>query len=486
MTKYQTLNKLINPKSIAIVGASNNKQKHGGRIIDHLLRHKYQGEIYPINPKETNIQGFPCYKTLEEVPYQIDLVCFLISPKFLMNELQSCVKKQVSMVMIHSSGFAEIGDEGVQIQTEIVDFARQNGIRICGPNTIGIASVNNNVFASFSMSMMTDVIPKNGTISYITQSGAVGGAMLSQGWEKQIGINIWISSGNEADLDTADFIHYLAEDEQTKTICVFLEGVNDGIKFIKALAHAANHRKPIVIYKNGRSEASQKSVSSHTGVLAGNYDVYQAVFNQFGVINAVDLDDLFDYAIALDSLNTIKGKRVGVISSSGGACTLITDNCIKHGLEVPDITDESKDDLRKIAPDFSVAQNPFDTTAQILSDPDSFKKGLKILLEDSNLDVIVIMLTTLGGSLASKIADDIISLSNQTDKPILVGWTIAEGLAKEGMESLRKAKIPLYPSGERAVKALASVIKYSYFQEEWDKKGKYYHTYLSEEKTINV
>ncbi|MDQ1002219.1 acyl-CoA synthetase (NDP forming) [Neobacillus niacini] len=486
MSNYSVINKLINPKSIAIVGASNNTNKHGGRIIAHLLKHHYPGEIYPINPKETEIQGFTCYKSLDEVPFNIDLVCFLISPNYLMDGLRSCANKKIKMVMIHSSGFAEIGEDGAQIQKEIVQYASENGIRICGPNTIGVANVNNHVFASFSMSMMTDVVPMNGTISYITQSGAVGGAMLSQGWEKHIGINNWISSGNEADLDTADFIDYLAEDKMTKTICVFLEGVKDGRRFIDALAHAANQKKPLVMYKNGRSEVSQKSVQSHTGVLAGNYDVYEAVFNQFGVINAVDLDDLFDYAIALDSLTHIKGKGVGVISSSGGACTLITDNCIKHGLEVPDITNVSKQKLMDIVPDFSTPQNPFDTTAQILSDPDSFKQSLKILIDDSNLDVIVVMLTTLGGDLASKIADDIIELSKKTKKPIIVAWTIAESLAKEGMDKLRKAKVPLYPSGERAIKALAATVKYSSFQSEWEKKKDNYNACLFSEKIITI
>jgi acyl-CoA synthetase (NDP forming) len=475
MNTNQAIKGLLSPNSIAIVGASNNQKKHGGRIIQYLRQHRYAGKIYPINPKEQMIQGLTSYQTMDDIHEPIDLACLLIAPPFLLETLASCARKQIKTVMIHAAGFAETGEDGKQMQEKIVRFARQNGIRICGPNTIGIANVQDRVFASFSMSMSSENVPESGTISYITQSGAIGGGMLSQGWEKRLGINKWISSGNEADLDSADYINYLVEDDGTRTICVFLEGVNDGEKFKQALTRAAQKKKPVIIYKNGRSDVGERSIRSHTGVLAGDYATYQAVFKQFGVVAARDLDDLFDFAVALDSLSLPVGNRVGVVSTSGGACTIVADSCIEHGLEVPDLSPSGKHKLKAILPDFGTPQNPFDTTAQILNDPTSFKRGLEVFIEDDHIDAMVLMLTTLAGPLGSQVADDIIKLSRVTEKPMLVAWTIAESLASEGMKKLREAKIPLYSSAERAVRSLKAMARYRDFINEWEKKK---HVYI--------
>lgn len=478
MSEYQAIENLLNPSSIAVIGASSNVQKHGGRLIEHLIKHQFQGEIFPVNPKGGEIQGLSCYKTIEDIPRTPDLACLLIAPGQLMEALEACSRKNIKMVMIHASGFAEVGKDGANLQREIVNFAKKHNIRICGPNTIGIANVNKRVFASFSMAMTTKEIPMDGKISYITQSGAIGGAMLSQGWEKQIGINKWISSGNEADLNASDYLHYVVDDPSTATICMFLEGLENGERFKAALTKAANKKKPVIIFKNGRSEIGQKSVQSHTGVLAGNHDVYKAVFKQFGAINADELDDLFDYAIAFDSINKPKSNRIGIISTSGGACTIVTDQCIKYGLNVPEISNKSIQKLKDISPEFSTPQNPFDTTAQILNEPESFKKSLEIFIEDENIDALVLMLTTLAGSIASKVAEDIIELSKKTEKPMYVAWTIAESLAKDGMHKLRKAKIPLYPSAERAVKSVAAIQHHRVFLEEWERKKAEYSKFL--------
>ncbi len=478
MSNYDAIEKLLSPSSIAVIGASQNVQKHGGRLIQHLLKHQFQGEIFPVNPKGGEIQGLTCYESIEELPVTPDLACLLIASRLLMDALKSCSAKGIKMVLIHASGFAETGGDGSQLQKEIVDFARKHGIRICGPNTIGIANVNKRVFASFSMAMTSQDIPLNGRISYITQSGAIGGAMLSQGWEKQIGINKWISSGNEADLNASDYLHYAVDDASTGTICLFLEGLDRGESFKAALAKAANMKKPVIVYKNGRSEVGKKSVKSHTGVLAGNHEVYKAVFKQFGAINAENLDDLFDYAIAFDYPNKPTNRQIGIISTSGGACTIVSDQCSKYGLNVPEISSKSIRTLTEISPEFSTPQNPFDTTAQILNYPESLKKSLEVFIEDENIEALVLMLTTIGGSLASKVAEDIIELSTMTKKPIYVAWTIAESLAKEGMNKLRRAKIPLYPSAERAVKSLAAVQQHTEFMEEWEEKKELYNNFF--------
>jgi acyl-CoA synthetase (NDP forming) len=202
------------------------------------------------------------------------------------------------------------------------------------------------------------------------------------------------------------------------------------------------------------------------------------VFNQFGVVNAEEMDDLFDYAIAFDSRNTSKGDRIGIISTSGGACTIVTDQCIKYELEVPELSGESIQKLTQMSPEFSTPQNPFDTTAQILNNPESFKKSLEVFINDENIDALVLMLTTLAGSIATKVASDIIELSKTTEKPMYVAWSVAESLAKDGMKMLREARIPLYPSAERAVKSVAAVNQHRMFLKEWEGKKTQYSRFL--------
>lgn len=465
----ESIQYLLNPSTIAIVGASNNVSKPGGRIIAYLKEKNFEGEIYPINPKEEEIQGLKSYSSLTDIPGTVDLACLLIPSKILPGIMEDCATKKVKTVLINTAGFAEMGAEGEKVQKEIVQLARDNGIRICGPNTIGVVNANKKLFASFSMALETKNIPTDGKISFVTQSGAIGGGIISKAWENSVGINNWVSSGNEADLNTADYINYFVEDEQSDVICVFLEGINDGEKLKNSLQAARDAKKPVVMYKNGRTAVGQKSVKSHTGSLAGNHEVYKTVLKQFGVIEANELDDLFDKAIALADTNSIKGKNIGVVSTSGGACTIVADKCIELGMEVPDLTPEGKQKLKEVLPDFGTPQNPFDTTAMITSNPDYFTNGLQVFIDDENIDAMVIMLTTLAGSIAERVADDIIKLRQKTNKPMFVAWTIAESLAKEGMDKLRKAGIPLYPNAERAVRSLQAIVEFSEYHAEKEK-----------------
>ncbi|BCJ85614.1 acetate--CoA ligase family protein [Effusibacillus dendaii] len=454
------VHKLLYPESIAIVGASNNAAKMGGRLLSYLLNHSYKGTVYPVNPKEDIIQGLTAYSSVREVPEKVDLAFLIVPNQHIFSVLQECAEKGIETVIISSSGFSETGKDGERLQKQLIDFAREKGIRLCGPNSIGVVNTHHQLFLSFSMSMEMENVPV-GAISFITQSGAVGGGLLSKAWEEGIGIGFCISSGNEADLDSSDYLDYLLNDENTKVICLFLEGISNGEKFKQVLARARDIGKPVIVYKNGRTDIGQNTVKSHTGSLAGNYQVYQALFNQYGIISVLYLEDMFDTAKAMSVLPPPKGNRVGIISTSGGACTILADHCVACGLNLPDLNVTSKEKLKQVLPSFAQVKNPLDTTANIIMNPDIFKETLLVFLDDHNIDSIILMLTTVGEPIASQVAADIIEIFQRAEKPIILAWSIAESLAKQGMMMLKQAQIPLYPTAERAVRVLHQMVQFS-------------------------
>ncbi|WP_139339583.1 acetate--CoA ligase family protein [Bacillus dakarensis] len=335
MSRMEAVRKLLYPRSLAVIGASNHKNKSGGRLMDYLTKHKSLHSIYPVNPKEETVFGKPCYQSVKQLPDHIDLALVVLPGRKILKVVEECAAKGINVLAVYSSGFAEMGGEGVELQQKLLERAKELGVYICGPNMIGVVNANQRFFGSFSMAMETPNIPRSGKIAFVSQSGAIGGGILSKLWSEGIGISHFISSGNEADLDTADYLSFLAEDEQTEIICVYLEGVKDGRKLIDSLQKANYNRKPVIIYKNGRTSIGQKSVQSHTGSLAGNYQVYETVFKQYGAIYVDVLEDMFEVAKGFLSIKNLHGKNVAVISTSGGACTIIADNCLQAWTAAP-------------------------------------------------------------------------------------------------------------------------------------------------------
>lgn len=454
--------KFLYPDSVAIVGASNNTAKTGGRLLSYFLKHNYVGNVYPVHPREATIQGLKAYPSVASIPDQVDLAFLVVSNQQIFDVLKDCAAKGVTSVVVSTSGFSEAGPDGEKLQNELIEFAKASGIRLCGPNTIGLVNTNKNLFLSFSMSMEMENIPE-GSISFISQSGAIGGGILSRAWEEGTGINFCISSGNEADLDTADFLDFLLTDDHTKVICLFLEGVKDGHKFRNVLKKAKELKKPIVVYKNGRTKIGQESVKSHTGSMAGSYRVYQSIFKQYGVVSVENLEEMIDSAKAFSALPLPKGKRIGIISTSGGACTILADHCIESGLSIPQLDAVHVEKLKGILPSYASVKNPLDTSADIIANPQMFKGTLQTFIDDDNMDAIIVMLTTVGEPIASRIADDIIALHQRSDKPILIAWSIAESLAANGMAKLKKAQIPVYSSADKAVKVVGHMVAFEHF-----------------------
>lgn len=449
---------LLNPDSVAIVGASKDANKMGGRLLNFTVKHGYKGKLYPINPGETEILGLRCYPNISEVPGEVDLACLIVGAAASVDVLRQLPKGKVKTAIVFASGFSEAGE--TQLQHELTRVAGERGIRVCGPNSIGIINAVNHTCVSFTPALEIDhILP--GDLAFVTQSGALGGALLTQAWERGIGFSYWVSSGNEADLDSSDWIAYLATDPNVKVITLFMEGVKDGGKFKEACRRAFRAGKPVVVFKTGKSPVGKQAVQSHSGSLAGVDEVYNAVFSQLGVIRVAEVTSLFDVALALAWLPLPRGNRVAVVSTSGGACSILADACMETGLEINELSSNTRLRLNDIIPAFGSTRNPVDLTAQLMGNPNKYREVFEILLADSNIDGLIILLGTVVGTLAEFLSKEIVALAKEAKKPVCVAWLSSVSMSGHGMSYLMESKIPVYTTPENAVLATKALVDYS-------------------------
>lgn len=450
---------LLNPRSIAVVGASQNEKKNGGRLFRFIVENGYDGKLYPINPRAEEIRGYKAYPSIKDVPGEVELACIIVDAKLIPKIMEECVEKGVKAAIIYSSGFAEVGDEGKQLQEQVLSIAKKGNICVLGPNSIGLASPGKKIYTAFGNALESKVkIP--GKIGFASQSGAMGSALLSRAWEQGVGFSRWISVGNEMDLTTSDFIKVLAEDEETKAIAVFMEGIKNAEAFENGMKKALEKKKPVVIFKTGRSSIGKKAVQSHTGSIAGDDQVYSTAFKKFGALRVYRLEDLIDIPRAFTVQPLPKGNRIGIVTASGGACSVIADLCSERGLEVPELK-ESAEEIMKVIPPFGSAQNPVDVTAEIIANPEMFRKVLEIVLNDETIDGVIVMLTTNADPGAKIIAQSILDVFKESTKPIVVGRLGANMIAPEAMALYEKANFPVYPTPEKVVNVMDYLVQYS-------------------------
>lgn len=453
---------LMNPRSIAVVGASANRKKSGGRLLHYLRKHGYEGRIYPVNPKETEIGGLTCYPSIGALPEAVDLACIMIPDKAVPDAIAECGAKGIRTAIVYTSGFSETGAEGKARQEEMMANARRYGVHICGPNTVGTVNSIARTTTAFGMAFEAETVP-TGDISFVTQSGALGGSLLSRMWAQGIGFARWICTGNEADLTLADYLLYLADDPATKVIALFLESIRDPATFRLACERARANGKAIVAYKTGISEVGHRAVASHTGSLAGDDAVYEAFFRECGVVRVPDLQALADAAVVLSWQPLPAGRRVAVVSTSGGACSVIADECEKYGIEIPLLREETRAKIDQIIPPFGASQNPVDITMQVTVNPEMFGSVLDSLLEEPQIDVLLMMLTTNADPPAVEVAKGIVRAARKVSKPVVVARTGAEFLAPQSLAYYQEHRIPVFPMPDRAVKALKAAIDASRF-----------------------
>jgi acyl-CoA synthetase (NDP forming) len=453
--QLQSIHRMLNPSSIAVVGATPRLQ-YGGRFLRAALRAADRVRIYPVNPRYDEVMGLKCYQSLQEVPEAPDVVGIVVPYDQVMPTLEECARKQAGSAIVISAGFAERGDGGRRdLQRQLTDFARRSGIRISGPNCLGVANVKANIWACagtrFGMGAW-------GPIALVSQSGASAfGPFLTRAVDLGIGYSYIVTTGNEADLESSDFIRYLLDDPDTRVIACFIEGFKDGRKFMEVARLAAERGKPIVLIKIGRSAAGAKAATSHTAAMTGADAVHDAVFKQFGVIRVEDYDELLETAQFLAYTPPLKQEGVSIVSHSGGISSLTADKCGQMGLQLPDLTPSSRDGLNEVLKGFGWAANPADVTTYANSE--AFPQILRYMVEGPEVGMLVI-----ASAGADSQAQQVIELRDATGKPVAFLWT-GSLTATDVLNKLKEAKIPVFLSPDRLARGLRSKINYRRWQE---------------------
>lgn len=444
------LSLLWNAQSIAIIGATERENAMGRAPIEYLQRYGYAGKIYPINPKGSTILGLQAFTTITEVKSTIDLALILLPAELVEEALTQCGVAGVKVVIVMSSGFAESDADGVLAQARLVDIARNSGIRLVGPNCIGSVGGAKKLVASFSpvFSAPTTNV-EAGSIALVSQSGALGYGMYSLGLDQGVPLGVVVTTGNEADVTNLEVANALADDPSISAILLYAESLSD-----IGMLHKISTKKPTAILKVGRSAQGAIAAASHTGALATEDRIIDAAIRATGAVRVNDVEQLLDAGLIFASGVKSLGKRVAIITTSGGSGILATDALEAQGLELAELAPESLAELRNIIPSYGNANNPVDVTAAVMSSPDLFEKCLDILAHDKGVDSIIACFAVLVGADVERIAAALGGVSKIRKIPIAVARTGSKNLAPNAQAIFRSLNIPVFPTPDRAVAAL--------------------------------
>lgn len=455
----EQLRPIFEPRSVAVIGASNDLSKFGGRAFFIPRETGYRGAIYPVNPNQGEIWGAKAYPSILDIPDEIDLAVIAIPASTVPHAMEECEQKGVKGAVVITAGFAEVGAEGRRLQDEVVRVAHRAGIRFVGPNSNGMWS------SRTRLNLLFGAAPQPGPISFVSQSGTLGGYLFQVATTKGYGFSKFVSSGNQASLNVSDYLEYLAEDEDTRAIVLYIEGIDEGRRFVD-VAREVVRRKPIVAYKGGRTDVGSRATLSHTASMAGSDEVFDAACKQAGIIRCYEVIHPFDLAEALAAQPVPKGNRVTVIGS-GGQCVATADACAALGLELPEFDEDTKHLLMELLPPHApVPSNPVDTAA-----PGNYMTGPRLADTLARLDYIDGIIThgplvgwdlspeRIKGLLAE--AELVTSIPQKYGKPV-----VCTGVAMRfpgdslAIDLYRRARIPLYAMPEESARAMYGLMKY--------------------------
>jgi acetyltransferase len=461
MQEEYMLEAFFDPKSVAVVGASTSPEKLGFAVLDNLVNGGYGevGKIFPINPKADEILGQKAYKTVQDVPGEIDLAVIVIPYQYVPAVLEECGKKKIPAVVVISAGFREAGMEGLEREIELVEIAKKYQIRLIGPNCLGIIDTFTPVNASFSAGT-----PPRGPMAFMSQSGALGTAILDWAQAGRLGLAKFVSLGNKADVSEIDLLKAWADDKDTNVILMYSEGLPNGQEFIK-VAREVSKKKPVVAIKSGVTKSGSRAVSSHTGSLAGSEQAYQAAFQQAGVLRATDMASMFDMALALGYQPLLKNDRIAIITNAGGPGILATDALERSGMSLARLENETIQALEKYLPDAASAANPVDVLGDARGD--RYRFALETVSQDPNVDGIMVVLTPQAMTEIEDTAKAVGELAKEIDKPVLACF-MGEAKVEPGIRVLREYDVPNYSFPERASLAFRAMSQYRSIQNRLD------------------
>lgn len=453
-----SLDAFFTPRSIAVIGASTKSHKLGYAVLENLVNGGYlsdERKVFPINPKSKEILDLPAYPSVLDVVDPIDLAVIVIPYQLVPEALRTCGEKNIPAAIVISAGFREAGMEGFEREQELVEITREYGIRLIGPNCLGVIDTITPMNASFSAGM-----PPKGPMDFMSQSGALGTAILDWAQAGRLGLSKFVSLGNKADVSETDLLGAWGDDSASSVILCYIEGLPDGQEFIRT-AREISKSKPIVALKSGITQAGSRAVSSHTGSLAGSEQAYQAAFNQSGVIRADSLEDLFDFALGFGYLTLLKGDRIAIVTNAGGPGILATDALERAGLKLARFDPERIRELEQFLPDAASAANPVDVLGDARAD--RYKFALEQVLSDPHVDGVLVILTPQAMTEIVETAEAVAEIASRVDIPLLACF-MGEARVKAGVEVLEANNIPNYAFPERAARVFQAMIKYRDYQ----------------------
>jgi len=446
----KSLETFFKPKSIAVVGASNNTTKIGHAALKNILISDYNCDLYPVNKKEKEILGLKCYKKLTDIPGKIDLVLVSVPAPIVPQIMKDCVTKKVQNTIIITSGFSEIGNH--DLENEIKEIVKNSHMRILGPNTMGYKNASDSLDASFAYGA-----PRKGNLSLISQSGALSIGMIYLANNEYVGLSKIIGVGNKLDIDDDDLIDYFSTDPETKVIGLYIEGIKNGRDFMNSIKAC---KKPVLVVKSGRSAAGARAAASHTGSMAGSDKIYGAAIKQAGGIRCRDIVELFDMARALAGQPPAQGNRIGIITNGGGLGIMLTDACEDNGLRIPKLSSKTYKKIDKILPDLIKPNNPVDLVAD--AGFYRYEACTSALLEDPNIDGVIIASVHGGYARPREFTGAILKmirerkLHEEYKKPILGTWVGGKEF-EDLVLDLKAAGVPIYPSSWRTARAMMAL-----------------------------
>jgi len=449
---------ILSPKSIAVIGASRRSGAVGNRIVKNILESGFKGPIYPINPKADKIHGLKCYPSVLKVEGDVDLAVVAVPARIVPEVVEEAGVKGVKGLIVISAGFREIGEEGAKLEKEVLTLCRKYGMRMVGPNCLGVINTSVPMNTTFASSQ-----PIPGSIAFLSQSGALCTAVIDWAPKEGLGFSVIVSLGNSADLNVVDFIEALKEDENTRVIACYIEGISEGDRFVKVVRDVSK-RKPVVILKAGLTSMGIRAVSSHTGSMAGSAVAYSTVFKRIGVVQVDSVEELFNYARAFASQPIPEGRGLAILTNAGGPGIVATDSCEKSGLRLAWLSQETIEKLRAILPEQASVINPVDVLGD--ASAERYKQALRILLDDPGVNSVIVILTPQAVTQPVETAKAILEVyRSNPKKPILAVFMGGEAVA-EAVKILRDNGIPVYEFPEEAVKTVEGMVRYAEYLRE--------------------
>jgi acetyl coenzyme A synthetase (ADP forming)-like protein len=451
------LNAFFEPESVAVIGASTNPSKLGFSVLQNLVEGGYaqRGKIYPINPKADEILGQKAFPSIMDVPSKIDLAVIVIPYQFVPVVLEECGQKGVPAVIVITAGFREAGAEGLERELELLRIVKKYKMRLIGPNCLGVIDTFTPLNASFSAGT-----PPQGPMAFMSQSGALGTAILDWAQAGRLGLSKFVSLGNKADICEIELLQSWVNDEDSRVILIYSEGLPKGEEFIPMAREVTRH-KPVVAIKSGVTQSGSRAVSSHTGSLAGSEQAYEAAFRQAGVLRAESMEEMFDFAMALGYQPLLKGDRIGIVTNAGGPGILATDALEHSNMSIAHLDVETTHELQDFLPEAASVVNPVDVLGD--AQADRYEFAIQKVADDPNVDGILVILTPQAMTEVDKTATAVCEVAKGLDKPVFACF-MGEATIENGVKILTQAGVPNYAFPERAAKSFKAMAKYHHIQ----------------------